>query len=142
MKHFVIICLSFVAAAYCHTVSAQCNSPLLFTASKTSYLDSTNKEIRTVDEPSSIVIDGNGITISWADDKVMTGKITTMECKWSLPFKEGKSVMRSSLSNGSNEERAVTMRLEGKGGIVTFLITIDEDPNKRIRLVADKFQMK
>jgi hypothetical protein len=143
MKKSIMLLLTLSAIAVASTsVNGQCNANSTFIASKTIYLDSSNKEVRSVDEPSTIELTPTDITITPGDDDVMKGKITVVECKWVIPFKEGKTVIKSSVSNGESEARDVTIIIEGKGGLVTFIATIDNDPNKKIKLVSDKFSAK
>ena len=142
MKQLVVLFFLILAAGTGNRMMAQCNSKVVLTASKTVYLDSANKEVRSVDEVSTIVIDSSGIAITPGNGNLMKGKVTMVECKWTVPYKEGKSIMKALLTDGGDEERAVTMTIESKSGTTTFLIAIDNDPNKKIRLVADKFSSK
>jgi hypothetical protein len=133
----VLVMISTIKSA-----KAQCKGESVFSASKSVYLDSADREARTVDENCTIRIDSTGITITPGDDAVMTGKVTTIECNWTIPFKDGKSIFKSTLSAPNGESRAATFVVEGKSGVVTLIATLDNDRNKRIKLVADKFSAK
>jgi hypothetical protein len=137
-----LLSIPLLIALAAPSANAQCNATSTFSASKTIYLDSSGKEVRSVDEPSVIELTPTDITITPGDDDVMKGKVTVVECKWTVPYKEGKSVIKSSVSNGSGQAHDITIAIEGKGGIVTFIATIDAEPNKKIKLVGDKFAAK
>jgi hypothetical protein len=140
MKNMLVGALSFLLIVVSSvTVIAQCNGNSVLTASQTIYLDSSNTVQRTVDEKSILEITKTDITITPGDDEVMKGPIKLQECKWATPFKEGKSVIKTTLSN-NNETINVTITIEGRGGVITMIASIDNEPNKRIKLVADKYE--
>jgi hypothetical protein len=120
---------------------AQCDKKFVLNSSKTEYLDSTGALQRFVDEPSIIEISNKQISIAPdGTEKKMTGPVKSHECNWKVPYKEGKSIIKAALSDQGGETKNVTITIEGKDGVVTFLATIDDDKSKRIRLKADSFQ--
>ncbi|MPR35641.1 hypothetical protein [Salmonirosea aquatica] len=119
----------------------QCNQDVTITASKTEYLDGSGVIQRTVDEQSTIQIKGSQIIITpGSADHQMTGTIESTTCDWSTPYKEGKTVSKAVFEDPSREQRHVTLTTEGKGGKVTFLMEIDEMPDKKIRVSVVDFQ--
>jgi len=122
--------------------NAQCDKNLKITASKTEYLDSTGQVQRTDDENSTIDITGKDIVINpGSEENIMRGKIKSAVCEWKVPFKEGKTVIKTDLERtGGGEARATTITIEGKDGKVTIIAKADDFPNRLIRLSLDKFE--
>lgn len=139
-KNIALFLLLMAASTFTY---AQCDKKLLLTSSKTEYLDAAYTVQRTVDEESVIEISKPVITIipGNAENK-MTGTIKSDSCNWKLPYKEGKSVLKTTLSDPSGEAKDVTITIEGKEGKLTFLVEIDDMPDKKIRVTLNKFEEK
>ena len=124
---------------------AQCDKPVVLTASKTEYLDQNHVVQRTVDEMSKLEIsktelaryepEGNG----WKLD--FKAEVTSSQCDWKVPFKEGKSILKVTfMENGETKKGTIT--IEGKNGKVTLLAEIDDQSGRKIRVAADSFEHK
>jgi len=122
----------------------QCDKKVILTSSKTEHLgaDSTVQDTR--DEQTVIEFDKTNIVINaGGEDHKMTGTITSYNCNWQTPFKEGKTVIKVTLSDHEGADiKKITITIEGKGGKVKLLAEIDDDANKKIRLNADSFMEK
>ncbi len=134
-KHTVLFLLLLISGA---SVYAQCGKKLVLNSVKTEYLDSTNTLQRSTDENTSIEIVDSVITIK-PNDNTITGEIKSQTCNWNVPYKEGKTVLKTLLKT-NNDERNATLTIEGKDGVVTLLVEMPEDPNKRIRVTLTKFE--
>ena len=122
---------------------AQCDKKVLLTGSKTEHLNADSTVQRSEDEETTIEYDKNSITIAPGhEDHKMTGAITSSECNWKTPFKEGKTVLKIAIVGDENKKMNVTITIIGKGGKISFLAEIDDDPGHKIRLVVDKFEEK
>ncbi len=139
MKIFSTL-LTVSVLACCIRANAQCDKPFILTSSQTLYLDSNNQVVRTEDEISTIGISKTEITIKPGENNIMKGPVSDHACNWKTPYKEGRSVIRGSISNEAGESRSITLTIEGKNGIVTCLGIMDNDPNKKVKLVATKFE--
>ena len=87
---------------------AQCGQKLVFTSSKTVYLDSIGTVQRNVDEQSIIELSPTNLSIT----------------------------------PGGGDSMNLTITIEGKEGKITFLAVIEQMPDRRIMLLADKFEEK
>ena len=87
--------------AACHlTGYAQCDKKILLTGSKTEYLNAEGSVERSEDEQTTIEYDKNNITITPGnEDHRMVGTITSTECNWQTPFKDGKTVLKIELAH-------------------------------------------
>lgn len=133
----LILCISTTLISY-----AQCDKKVTLTGSRTEYLGADSSVQRTEDEHSLIEFDKNNITIiPGNEDHKMNGTITSATCNWQTPFKEGKTVLKVALDDNDKKVN-ITITITGKDGKISFLAEVDNDPNKKIRLVVDTFEEK
>jgi hypothetical protein len=140
MKKIVlaVLLLGGTSAAF-----AQCDKHVLLSSSKTEYTDASGNVERTEDEKSTVEINKDTILISPGHEQTMTGTIVSKTCNWTVPFKEGKSVMKVQLVNAEGgETRNLTITIEGKEGKLTLLAVMDEMPDRQIRVPLDSFKEK
>jgi hypothetical protein len=120
---------------------AQCDKNLVLTSSKTEYLDGQNVLQRSVEENSTVLIDDSKVTITpGCGDRKMVGVISSNDCAWKEPFKEGKSTIKAVFAEDNGEKRNVTLTIEGKEGKVTLLMEIKETPDRKIRIPINEFK--
>ena len=139
MKKIILPILFLIAGI---SVYAQCDKRVIITSSKTEYLDADGNVQRSVDETSIVEFDSKEIIITPGDDPVMKGTISSFTCEWKTPFKEGKTVLKTTLTNGQGQNFGLTITVEGKDGKISFLAEIDEQPGQKIRIVVEKFEEK
>ena len=72
----------------------------------------------------------------------MQGMIDSFTCEWKTPFKEGKTVIKTSITNPQGQTFSLTITIEGKEGKITFLAEMAEMPDQKIRIVVEKFEEK
>ena len=122
---------------------AQCSKSSILASSKTEYLNGSYILQRTVDEKSTIEINKSQIIITTGnDERKMTGTIKSDSCGWTKEFQEGRSVYKAVFFREGDDERNATVTIEGKGGKVTFLMEVEGMPDRKIRVVADRFEEK
>lgn len=138
MKQLLLAALLLGAG---HIGYSQCDKKVQLTASKTEHLGADSGVQRTDDEKTVIEFDRSTISITPGNDK-MTGKVNSMICNWTTPYKVGRTQMKVTLTNPQGESKDLTITIEGKAGKVIFLAELDDAPDKKIRLVADKFAEK
>ena len=138
LKKLLLAALLLVMAG---TVSyAQCDKTVTFKSAVTNYLNEKGAIERTKDEETVITITKTNITIIPGDeDHKLTGTLSSYTCNWPVPFKEGKSVIKSILAEGDHDLH-VTITIEGKGGKVTLTFEAEEMPEKKIQVVATVFE--
>jgi hypothetical protein len=123
------------------TVSfAQCDKTATFTASKTTYLNDKGIVERVKDKETVITFNKKEISVTTSDDsKAMTGDVKTYVCNWAKPYKTGKTVITTVITDGGREMHA-TDTIEGKDGKVSATFEVVEMPGKKIQYLADKFE--
>nr|WP_294941834.1 hypothetical protein [uncultured Mucilaginibacter sp.] len=117
---------------------AQCEKPVKLISSITTYLNEKGEVERTKDEQTVITLSKTELTIT-PGDHMMNGNVTEYTCNWATPFKEGKTTVKALLTDGNNDLH-VTINIEGKGRKITLTFTAEEMPDKKIQVVADKFE--
>lgn len=139
-KLLSILCLAVVVAPS----FGQCDKNVTLAVSKTEYLDRNGTVQRTVDENSTIEISASEVIIRPGSnpDQKMNGKIQSNQCSWNVPYKEGKSVLKANFADPAGNQQNATMTIEGKEGKITFLMEIDEMPDRKIRVNVDTFEEK
>ena len=132
----LVFCVGFISYA-------QCDKKLILNSSKTEFLDSTKSVKRTVEENSVIEVNNAELIITpGGENNRMSGPVKSASCNWKIPFKEGKTVIKATLTDPSGDSKNVTITIEGKEGKLTLLAEVDDDPNHKIRVAIDKFEEK
>ena len=138
MKHFLLAAL-FLTAGYFGF--GQCGTKVVLTSSQTQHLGADSSVQRTEDEHTVIEFDQSTITISPGDNH-MTGKVDSITCNWTTPYKVGKTRLKVAITNDQGETQRATITIEGKDGRIVLLAEVENMPDERIRVIADKFEEK
>ena len=138
MKHLLLAVLLLTAAYFGF---GQCGTKVVLTSSQTQHLGADSSVQRTEDEKVVIEFDKSTITISPGDNH-MTGKVDSITCNWTTPYKVGKTRLKVTITNGQGETQRATITIEGKDGRIVLLAELDDTPDDRIQLIADKFEEK
>jgi hypothetical protein len=137
MKTITLMLALLIAGS---TVSfAQCDQKVMLTTSKTDHLDASGAVTRTVDEKAVVTISKTELAINVNDEHKMTGAIKSNTCNWTVPFKEGKTVIKATLGDDQGNSKNVTITITGKDGKVTLLFESEDEPDDKIRVGIDKF---
>jgi hypothetical protein len=141
MKSTLLALFLLVAGS---TVSfAQCDKKVSLSSSKTQHLDSSGTLQETVDEQTIIEFSKSDIVVITDNgNQKMTGTVKINTCDWKVPFKDGKTILNTTLNNDNGESKDFTLTIEGKGGKVTLLAESPAMPDKKIKLDIEKFEEK
>jgi hypothetical protein len=124
---------------------AQCGKKVVITSSKTEHLGADSVVQRTDDETVTVEFDKDSLNVainsSDGNHQTMKGTVKSYSCDWSTPFKDGKTVLKASLTGDDGNPHNLTITVTGKAGKIGFLAEVEGEPEK-IRLVVDKFQEK
>lgn len=118
---------------------AQCGKKVLITGSKTEYLDDAGNVTRTEEEHTEITYDSSSITIAPNDHK-MEGAIKSTTCNWTVPFKDGQTILKTTIVPEGGNNVDITITITGKEGKFTFMAEVEDQRHKKIRMVVDKFE--
>ena len=139
MKNLIIVLCLLSATA---TVSAQCSKKITWTGAKAEFLDANGVVERTLDEKVVVISSKTDIKLmhSDKDDDALTGKIKDFSCTWSEAFKNGKTIIKSDLSEGLNPSSNGVVTIEAKDGKITILVTMDDHEGRTIKLYIDSYK--
>ena len=114
MKKSIFVFLSLITGVLSY---AQCDKKLILNSSITQYLDSNNAVTRTVEENSVIEISKTELIITaGSEENQMKGQVKSTTCSWSIPFKQGNTVVKASFTDPGGNAQNVTITIEGKEG--------------------------
>ena len=140
----ILFALFLLAAG--NTLSfAQCDKKVSLTSSKTEHLDANGILKHADDEKTVVEFNKTDITVSITKaegDEKLTGTVKSNVCNWTVPFKEGKSTLSITLSNGGGESRDYGITIEGKDGKVVLWGESKDEPDDKIKLNIEKFEEK
>jgi hypothetical protein len=139
MKQILVaaILLTTAAAGY-----GQCEKKTVLSATKTDHLAADSSVQRSDDGAITVEFDKTTFNVNPPDGGPLTGKVDSFACNWSTPYKTGKTQMKVTLTNAQGETHNFTVTIEGKAGKVVLYAVMDDQPDERIRLIADKFEEK
>jgi hypothetical protein len=136
---FKTIILALLLTVAGSTAFAQCDKASTFTASTTNYLNDKGAVERTKDEETVVTLDKKAVNIATGGGHELTGAVKTYTCNWTTPYKAGKTVITTLITDGGRDMNA-TITIEGKDGKITLTFEAVEMPGKKILLQADKFE--
>lgn len=139
-----IITALFLLAAGSTMCFAQCDKKVSITSSRSEQLDNSGQVQGTRDEKTTVDISKTDVNVSIVGDEgeqKLTGKVKSKTCDWKTPFKEGKLVVTTTLNDNGND-KDFTITIEGKDGKITLVAESPQMPDRKIRLVVDKFEEK
>jgi hypothetical protein len=121
---------------------AQCDKSVTLTSSHIYFTDSTGKSTGDKEGTVTVQLSKGNIIITPSEDEneVMTGKIKDKTCNWTVPYKEGKMIIKSDLLEAGGRMNSATIIIEGKKGIMTVTAVAAEFPNRKIIFTVDKYQ--
>jgi hypothetical protein len=123
---------------------AQCDKKVVITSSKTEHLGADSTVQRTDDESCTVEFNKDILSVAIINsngNQNLKGTVKSFSCDWSTPFKEGKTVLKATVTNENGESRDLSITITGKEGKISFLAEVEGEPD-RVRLVVDKFEEK
>ena len=121
---------------------SQCDKTLQMKSVLTTYLDSSDKVTRTVEETTIIEISKTSITIKPGDSFVMTGPVSSYTCNWTVPYKEGKMVLKANVVENEGTTQDITVNIENVQGKIYMTVLIEKYPDMKIRVELVQFEEK
>jgi hypothetical protein len=63
-----------------------------------------------------------------------------MYCNWKIPFKEGNTYIRGTLSFENGDQWVIKLTIDGKDGKLTLLADMEHPDANKMRFVLNKFE--
>lgn len=79
-------------------------------------------------------------TVMDINKDTMKGSIKSKDCNWTVPYKEGKSIIKASVTDHGGDVKDVTFTITGRGEKVYPTTVVDDEPNRVIRVALDSFE--
>jgi hypothetical protein len=140
-----LIMTLFLLAAGSIMCFAQCDKKVSLTSTKTQHFDTGGALKHAEDEKTVVEFNKSEITVTITKDdgdQKLTGTVKSNVCDWKVPFKDGKTTLNISLTNGGGESRDYKVTIEGKDGKIILWAESEEEPDDKIKLDIDKFEEK
>lgn len=130
-----IIITLFISLAGTLSTFAQCEENAVLSTSKTNLADPSGEPIGVKDEKTVLRFSKTAIMLNI--DGVDRGelKIVSQSCNWTIPYKEGKSIINAKLNNSD-----YTLTIEGKEGKVKLHVVKNESDDSILMMLVDKFE--
>lgn len=130
-----IIITLFISLAGTLSIFAQCEENAVLSTLKTNLADPSGEPIGVKDERTVLRFSKTAIMLNI--DGVDRGelKIVSHNCNWTVPYKEGKSVIKAKLNDSD-----YTLTIEGKEGKVKLHVVKNESDDSILSMVLDKFE--
>jgi hypothetical protein len=139
MKQFLVAALLLTAATAGY---GQCEKKTVLSASKTDHLAADSSVQQSNEGVIIIEFDKTTFSVNPPNESPLTGKVNSFTCDWPTPYKVGKTQLKVTLINAQGESQNFTVTIEGKAGKVILYAVMDDQPDQKIRLIADKFGEK
>lgn len=125
----------FISLAGTLSTFAQCEENAVLSTSKTNLADPSGEPIGVKDEKTVLRFSKTAIMLNI--DGVDRGelKIVSQSCNWTIPYKEGKSIINAKLNNSD-----YTLTIEGKEGKVKLHVVKNESDDSILMMLVDKFE--
>jgi hypothetical protein len=138
------ILLLFVIGALGVKTMAQCDKKILYTSSKQEWLNSKDEVQKKDQDKVTIEVSKAGITFTHNDDPndVMQGDVKDMNCNWTEAYKNGKTTMQATLTEGHGDVHDAAVIIEGKDGVMFIILELKDHPDMKIKAYIDKYEEK
>ncbi len=134
--------LTFLLVALVGLTSyAQCDKKIMLSANSTEYLSGSGEVEKTDEQLTTVEYDAKEISII-AGDNAMDGTVNSITCNWKTAFKEGKTIIKATISHPNGQKMNLILTIEGKDGKNMMTAVFEEMPDLKIRMPVDKFEEK
>lgn len=140
MKRIIVSLV--LMCVFSQLANAQCDKKILWTSGKQDFTNSKGEVQRAMQDKVTVEVSSKGIIFNHNDDPndKMEGTIKAASCNWTEAFKNGKTVIKTELSEGHGDIHDGTVTIEGKDGIVTITLELEDKPDMIIKVYVDKFE--
>jgi hypothetical protein len=135
MKKLLVITTVFLLAG---TISkAQCDGVTKWNCTKMKIVDESGNVMKEKDESITVQVSNKNINVSTEDaSHNMEGPVTDFTCKWAEAGKNGKTIIKSDLTD-SEKLRHATVTIEAVDGKITITLEAPEETTKIVLEVKD-----
>ena len=123
---------------------AQCDKKILYTSTKQEWLNAKDEVQKKDADKVTVEVSKTGIVFTHNDDPndVMKGDIKAVDCNWTDAFKNGKTTIQTTVTEGSGDTHDAAVTIEGANGKIFLLIELKDHPDMRIKAYIDSYEEK
>lgn len=133
MKSLIIAL--FISLAGTLSSFAQCEENYVLSSSVTNLADPEGNPTGVKDEKTVLTFSKTAILLNIDGNERGQLKIVSHDCKWVIPYKAGKSIIKAILNDYN-----YTLTIEGKDGKVNLRVVKDESDDSILTMTVDKFE--
>lgn len=137
MKKRILLILFAIITGTC--TYGQCDKKIKLSGSSFEKLNSSD-EVQDIDDRAiNIVYDSKLISFA-VGDITLEGTVNSITCEWKSPFKEGKTVLKVTLTRTDGTPVDGTLTIEGKDEKNILIMEFDGSDYPKSRLALEKFE--
>lgn len=139
-----IFLLLLITSAFNLWCNGQCDKKVLWTSVKEEFTNSKDEVQKTEQDKVTVEVSKENIVFMHNDDPndVMQGTIKEINCNWTEPYKNGKTVIKTELKEGQNDVHDGIITIEGKDGKIIITVEMTDNPDMKIKAYVDKYEEK
>lgn len=122
---------------------AQCDKKVKWQATKAELIDESGQVSDIKEGNITLTADSKTIVIEIAEnpnDK-LEGTVNESTCEWKEAFKNGKTVLKTTMNDRGGDTSPGTITIEGKDGKLTITVEIEKLNGKKVRINVDKHEV-
>ena len=135
-KQILLLLLSFVTGIFSH---GQCDKKIMLYGSSFEMLNAAD-EVQLKDDRSISIVYDSKLILFTPGDITMNGTVNSIKCDWKTPFKEGKTVIISTITRTDGTTVNATLTIEGKNGQTILIAEFEGSDFQKLRLSLEKFE--
>jgi len=142
MKKSILLLL--VIGAFSAKSMAQCDKKILYTSVKQEWLNAKDEVQKNDSDKVTVEVSKTGIVFMHNDDPndEMKGDIKEINCDWTEAYKNGKTTIQATVTEGHGDVHDAAVTIEGKDGKMVLIIELKDHPDMRIKAYIDKYEEK
>lgn len=123
---------------------AQCDKKVEWVSFKTERIDSSGNIMDSKDETVTLITSNKILTVIPQEnlEDSASGEVKEISCNWAKPYDNGKTVIKTTLSDPHGDIKNVTVTIEARDGEITATVELEEMPEMKIKLYINKHQEK
>ncbi len=120
---------------------AQCDKKVVWSSVKEEFLNDSGQVEHAGED--SVIIETSNTSVLVNHNNIpqdeLKGTVTGISCDWKEPYKNGKTTIKTNLTEASGESNEGTITIEGKDGQISIILEVH---GKRIKIYVAKYEEK
>jgi hypothetical protein len=135
-KQILLLLLAVVTSVFSY---GQCDKKIMLYGSSFEMLNASD-EVQLKDDRSISIVYDSKLILYTPGDITMKGTVDSIKCDWKTPFKEGKTVIKSTITRTDGTTVNATLTIEGKNGQNILIAEFEGSDYPKMRVRLEKFE--